>query len=314
MSWQQAPEERPIIVPGGPAPESLGGGGGGGRPARGSRILGGNRPVLVSTASTLVFLGIIVAIFLLAPGSSAVRSSFFDIQAMKQAFVGDPQMGIFSVGRAFLLNIQMFLIGEVLILILAMVIAVVRQIPGPVFFPFRMLAIAYTDFFRGVPLILVIYAMGFGIPALNLKGISTQSEMIYGLAALVLSYSAYVSEVYRAGIESVHESQTAAARSLGLSRWKALRFVVLPQAVRRVIPPLLNDFISLQKDTALVAVLGTVIEANRAAGIYSATVFNYSSYTLAAFLFLILTIPLARFTDHLMARDRRRRQGGGAAA
>jgi polar amino acid transport system permease protein len=140
--------------------------------------------------------------------------------------------------------------------------------------------------------------------------VSTQSLTVYGVAALVLSYSAYVSEVYRAGIESVHASQAAAARSLGLSQWQALRFVVLPQAVRRVVPPLLNDFISLQKDTALVAILGGVIEANRAAQIYSASVFNYSSFTLAALLFLVVTIPLARFTDHLIARDRRRRQAG----
>ena len=169
-----------------------------------------------------------------------------------------------------------------------------------------------TGLVAGVPLILVIYAMGFGLPALNLEVISTQDPVVYGVAALVLCYAAYVSEVYRAGIDSVHPSQAAAARSLGLSEWQALRFVVIPQAVRRIVPPLLNDFISLQKDTALVAVLG-VIEANRAAGIYSSTVFNYSGYTVAALLFLVLTVPLARFTDYLVARDRRQRHGEVAA-
>jgi len=169
----------------------------------------------------------------------------------------------------------------------------------------------YTDLFRGTPLLLVIYIFGFGIPALQIRGLSTQDEVVYGTAALVLSYAAYVSEVYRAGIESVHASQMAAARSLGLSRWQSLRYVVLPQAIRRVIPPLLNDFVSLQKDTALLAVLG-VIEAARAAQIYSAYRFNYSSFVVSAFLFILVTIPLARFTDHLIERDRRRRAARGA--
>jgi polar amino acid transport system permease protein len=195
--------------------------------------------------------------------------------------------------------------------VFALIIAVVRQSTGPVMFPFRALSTVYVDFFRGIPLILVIFALGFGLPALYLKVLSTQSAAVYGVAALVLSYSAYVSEVYRAGLNSVHQSQVAAARSLGLSQWTSLRHVILPQAVRTIIPPLLNDFISLQKDTALVGVLGA-IEANKAAELYSDTVFNYSSYTVAAILFLILTIPLARFTDHLIARDRRRRLAGAA--
>ncbi len=305
MSSEGGLDQTPFMVSGGPAPGSLGGG------DRRSHVLGGGRAVVVSTVSTIVFFGLIAAAFLFAPGSAQVRQEFFNLHDMKVALVGDPSHGVFSVGEAFLRNIEMFLIGEVLILALALLIAVVRQLRGPVFFPLRLVAIAYTDFFRGVPLILVIYTIGFGIPALGLRVVSTQSAEVYGLAALVLSYSAYVSEVYRAGIESVHESQTAAARSLGLSQWQALRFVVLPQAVRRVIPPLLNDFISLQKDTALVAILGTVIEANRAAQIYSSYAFNYSSFVLAALMFLVLTVPLARFTDHLIARDRRRRQAGG---
>ena len=211
-----------------------------------------------------------------------------------------------------MLNVEIFMISEVLILILALVIAVVRGMPGPVFFPFRMVAVTYTDLFRGVPLILVLYMIGFGVPGLGLGFVSYLPDVTYGILSLVLVYSAYVAEVYRAGIESVHESQNAAARSLGLSRWQSLRFVILPQAVRRVIPPLLNDFIGLQKDTALVSVLGS-IEAARAAQIYGASQFNYASYVVAALLFVLITIPLARFTDRLISRDKRRREAGSVA-
>ena len=279
---------------------------------RRSRLLGGGGGVVASTVSTVLVIGGLAAVFLFAPGSAEVRHTFFNFDDMRRALVGDPDRGLFSVAASLVLNIEMFVVAELLILALALLIAVIRQLHAPALLPLRLLAIGYTDFFRGVPLILVIYAIGFGVPALNLDVISTQEPVVYGVIALVLSYAAYVSEVYRAGIDSVHPSQAAAARSLGLTEWQALRFVVIPQAVRRVVPPLLNDFISLQKDTALVAVLG-VIEANRAAGIYSSTVFNYSGYTVAAVLFLILTVPLARFTDYLIARDRRRRQGEVAA-
>ena len=273
---------------------------------RRSRLLG-NRGFLISTASTIVFFAVVTVILVAAPGFDSVRESFFNLEAMKESFFGVPEEGLPGIGQAFLLNIRIFLIAEVLILILALVIAVIRSLQGPVFFPFRLIAIVYTDLFRGMPLLLVIYLFGFGLPALGIRGLSTQSEVVYATAALVLSYSAYVAEVYRAGIESVHPSQVAAARSLGLSRMQSLRFVVLPQAVRRIIPPLLNDFVSLQKDTALLAVLG-VVEAARAAQIYSAYRFNYSSFVVAAFLFILMTIPLARLTDWLIARDRRRRQ------
>ncbi len=167
----------------------------------------------------------------------------------------------------------------------------------------------YADFFRGVPTILVIYILGFGAPALQISGVPTD-PLFWGITALVLVYSAYVSEVYRAGIESVHPSQEAAARSLGLSRARALRFVVLPQAVRRVVPPLLNDFIGLQKDTALVALLGPV-EAFRQSQIEVAATFNYTPYLVTALLFVLLTVPMARLTDWLVARDRRRQLAGG---
>jgi polar amino acid transport system permease protein len=278
-------------------------------PGRGSKMLGG-RAVLVSSVSTVLFFAVIAVVVVLAPGSEIVAERFFDPFHLRQSFFGTESEP--SVVGAFLLNVYIFTISEVLILVLALVIAVVRGIPGPVFFPFRMVAIAYTDLFRGIPLILVLYIIGFAVPGLGLAGISYLSDVTYGIIALVLVYSAYVAEVYRAGIESVHESQNTAARSLGLSRWQSLRFVVLPQAVRRVVPPLLNDFIGLQKDTALVSVLGS-IEAARAAQIYSASQFNYASYVVAALLFVLITIPLARFTDRLIARDKRRRQAGAVA-
>jgi polar amino acid transport system permease protein len=287
-------------------PGSFGGG-------RGPRLLsgGGRRATAISTISTIVVLALLVLIFLRAPGSGAVRHTFFNPHDMWQALTGSAR-GTFSVGEAIWLNIRMFLAAEVLILILALVLALIRQSTSPVLFPLRVLSMIYVDFFRGVPLILVIYAIGFGLPALRLGFISTQSFAVYGVVALTLSYSAYVSEVYRAGLNSVHRSQVAAARSLGLSQATSLRYVILPQAVRNIIPPLLNDFISLQKDTALVGVLGA-IEANQAAQIYASTVFNYSSFTVAAILFLILTIPLARLTDRLIDRDRRRRLAGATA-
>jgi polar amino acid transport system permease protein len=279
------------------------------RTERGSKMLGG-RAVLISSASTVLFFAIIAVILVLAPGSEVVAERFFSPLHFEQSIVGTPAAP--SVVGAFLLNVEIFMISEVLILILALVIAVVRQIPGPAFFPFRMVAVAYTDLFRGVPLILVLYMIGFGVPGLGLGVVSYLSDVTYGIIALVLVYSAYVAEVYRAGIESVHGSQNAAARSLGLTRWQSLRFVILPQAVRRVIPPLLNDFIGLQKDTALVSVLGS-IEAARAAQIYGASQFNYTSYVVAALLFVLITIPLARFTDRLITRDKRRREAGAVA-
>ena len=278
-------------------------------PGRGSRALG-SRGVLVSSASTVLFFAIIAVVVVLAPGSGVVAERFFSPQHLWQSLVGS--QGLPSVLGAFWLNVQIFMVSEVFILILALVIAVVRGIPGPVFFPFRLVAVAYTDLFRGVPLLLVLYMIGFGVPGLDLGFISYLPDVAYGVISLVLVYSAYVAEVYRAGIESVHESQNAAARSLGLTRWQSLRFVVLPQAIRRVIPPLLNDFIGLQKDTALVSVLGS-IEAVRAAQIYGASEFNYASYVVAALLFVLITIPLARFTDRLIARDKRRREAGALA-
>jgi polar amino acid transport system permease protein len=212
-----------------------------------------------------------------------------------------------DVWAGFQVNLKLMVVSEILVLIFALTVAVIRGLPGRGARPLRALMIVYTDFFRGTPLILVAFVVGFGLPALNIKIISTRSNFTYGVIALTLVYTAYVTEVYRAGIESVHPSQRMAARSLGLSYWQSMRFVVIPQAVRRVIPPLLNDFIGLQKDTALVSVIG-VAEAALQAQAYSQTYANFTSYTVAAVLFILLTIPLARFTDHLIAvRERRER-------
>lgn len=284
---------------------------------RGPRLLGGGRQsqargAALSTASTIAVLAVLAALFLLAPGSAAVRHTFFSLSDMWHALIGDPAKGYYSVGAAIWLNIRMFLAAEAIILVFALLLAVIRQSTGPVLLPLRVAALVFVDVFRGVPTILVVYAIGFGLPALSLTVVSTQDPAVYGVLGLALSYSAYVCEVYRAGINSVPLAQVSAARSLGLTQPQAMRYVILPQAVRTVIPPLLNDFISLQKDTALVSVLGA-IEANRAAEIYSSTVFTYSSFVVAALLFLVLTIPLARFTDHLIARDRRRRLAGATS-
>jgi polar amino acid transport system permease protein len=261
----------------------------------------GRRSVVVAVLSTVVFAAIIVVAITHAPGWPEVRKQFFDWGEFRSTFP--------EIARAFKLNIKIFTIAEVFILVFALFLAIVRSLPGPVFFPLRALAIVYADFFRGVPTILVIAILGFGAPALGLSYVPT-STIFWGIVSLVLVYSAYVSEVYRAGIESIHPSQEAAARSLGLSRWQALRRVILPQAVRRVIPPLLNDFIGLQKDTALVGTLGAV-EAFQQSQIDANATFNFTAYLAAAVLFVAITIPLARFTDWLIARDRRRRQSGG---
>jgi polar amino acid transport system permease protein len=263
----------------------------------------GTRSTLIAAASTVVFAVAAVLLITNASGWPSVKEAFFNREIFEDSLEVIPE--------AFLLNVRIFLIAEALILVVALGIAILRGLPGPVFFPLRALAVIYADLFRGVPTILVIYILGFGAPALQISGIP-RDPLFWGVVALVLVYSAYVSEVYRAGIESVHPSQEAAARSLGLSRAKALRFVILPQAVRRVMPPLLNDFIGLQKDTALVALLGPV-EAFRQSQIEVAASFNYTPYLVTALIFVLLTIPLARLTDWLVARDRRRQLAAGAA-
>jgi polar amino acid transport system permease protein len=262
-----------------------------------------SRSTLIALASTVVFAAVVVLVVSNSPGWPEVKKQFFNGEFFRES--------LHTIPKAFLLNVKIFLVAEVFILALALVIAIMRGLKGPVFFPLRALAVVYADLFRGVPTILVIYLLGFGVPALQLSGVP-KGELFWGTTALVLVYSAYVSEVYRAGIESVHPSQEAAARSLGLSQPKAMRYVILPQAVRRVIPPLLNDFIGLQKDTALVALLGPV-EAFRQSQIDVASDFNYTPYLITALLFILLTIPLARFTDWLVVRDRRKQLALGGA-
>jgi polar amino acid transport system permease protein len=274
---------------------------------RGSRILGGGsagRSTAIAALSTVVFFGVIALLVVTSPGWDPVKEQFFDWEVFKES--------IRAIAPRLWVNVKIFVLAEVVILVFALFVAVLRSLSGPVFFPVRLLATAYTDFFRGVPTILVIYLLGFGVPALQLSGVP-KSEFFWGTVALVLVYSAYVSEVYRAGIESVHPSQEAAARSLGLTRAQSLRFVVVPQAVRRVVPPLLNDFIGLQKDTALVALIGPV-EAFRQSQIEVSRNFDYTPYLATALLFVLLTIPLARLTDYLVARERRRRLALGGVA
>jgi polar amino acid transport system permease protein len=210
-----------------------------------------------------------------------------------------------DVWAGFQVNLHMMVIAEALVLVFALALAIVRGLPGPGAKPLRALAIAYTDFFRGTPIIIVAFFIGFGIPGLQLGYISSRSVVTYGVITLTLVYTAYVTEVYRAGIESVHPSQRAAARSLGLSYAQAMRYVVIPQAVRRVVPPLLNDFVGLQKDTAIVYVIG-VTEAASLAQQFSTQNGDFASYVLAAVFFILITIPLARFTDHIVAQREKR--------
>jgi polar amino acid transport system permease protein len=252
---------------------------------------------IISTVSTIAFFAIVGIAIALSPGASKVVDAFFSLSGLNDSFS--------TVIAGFWINVKLMLISEALVLVFALAIAVVRSLPGPVLAPLRLVALVYTDVFRGIPLILVVFIVGLGVPGLQIDFISELSVFTYGVVALVLVYSAYVAEVYRAGIESVHPSQLAGARSLGLSQWQSMRHVVLPQAIRRVIPPLLNDFIGLQKDTALVGLLG-LVEVARAAENYASETFNFAGYTMAALLFIAVTIPLARATDWLIERDRRR--------
>lgn len=270
--------------------------------SRSSRLLGRVRPggVLVAALSTVVVFGAIALIVVSSPGWPRVQKSFFDGQKFLETFP--------DILPALWKNVQLFMVGEALILTLALALAVMRSLPGPVFFPLRLIAVSYIDFFRGVPSIMVVYVLGLGIPGLRLGG-WTRDTFVWGLVALVLVWSAYVAEVYRAGIEAVHPSQDAAARSLGLSRGQSLRLVVLPQAVRRVIPPLLNDFIGLQKDTALVSFIG-VVEIFKRTQQDAGAAFNFTPYLACGLVFLVLTIPMARLVDWLVARDRRRQLAG----
>ncbi|MCD2462619.1 amino acid ABC transporter permease [Streptomyces sp. MBT42] len=258
------------------------------------------RHTWVSTLCTLLALVAVGAAAVASPGWERVDTLFFDGAEFRSAFP--------DLLRGFWLNIQMFLVAEVLILVLGLLIALVRVTRAPGLQPLRLAATVYVDVFRGVPTLLLVFLVGFGLPALQLQG--TPSEpWVLGVIALTLSYTAYVAEVFRAGLNSVHPAQRNAARALGLNERQTLRHVVLPQAVRNVLPPLLNDFIALQKDTALVAVLGP-LEALRAAQIKADYDFNYTPYLGAALLFIAVTIPLTRFADRLQLRAARRTWAG----
>jgi polar amino acid transport system permease protein len=241
----------------------------------------------IAAISSVVVIGGLAALVLTSPGWPSVRDTFFSWSAFKDSFP--------DVASAFWLDIKMFCVIEVAVLILGLVIAIIRTSRAPALFPLRLLAAVFVDFFRGVPVILLVVLIGFGVPALELSGLPNDPVVLGGIA-LTLSYSAYVGEVYRAGIASIHRGQRDAALAIGLTEGQALRRVILPQAVRRVGPPLLNDFIALQKDVALVSILG-VIEAFREAQIITASTFNYTPLLGAALLYLCVTVPLARVLD-----------------
>ena len=257
------------------------------------------RSIAVATVSSLIVVTAIVLLVPKMPRWDRVRQSFFNGERFRDSF---PRLL-----DAFVLDVKIFAWSAPLILILAMLVAMARNSRTPALFPVRALTIAYTDIMRGVPIILWIYLIGFGVPGLGLDR-PWNSPLLWGSVALILTYASYVAEVFRAGIESVHESQRAAARSLGLSNWQTMRFVVIPQAVRRVVPPLMNDLVSLQKDVALVSLIGP-IEILRQAGIDKSKFANFTPYIGAAVIFLCITIPLTRTTDYLIERERRRTTG-----
>jgi polar amino acid transport system permease protein len=258
------------------------------------------RSVLIAAVSTVVFAVVLWLALVSTPGWPVVQQTFFD-----------PEIALASlprVGEGFLLNIRVLLVAAVCVLVLSLLVAAIRTLRGPVFFPLRALAAGYTDLFRGMPLIIVLYLIGYGVPALRFSDTRIPAELL-GTIALVLTYTAYVSEVWRAGIEAVHPSQRLAARALGLGYATTLRRVVLPQAFRKVTPALMNDFVALQKDVGLISVLGAV-DAVRAAQIEVAHTFTYTPYVVSGLLFVLLALPMIRLTDWLSARQRRREQVG----
>lgn len=258
------------------------------------------RSATIATVMTVVVFVLAALVITGSPGWATVKEYFFSWPDAKDSLP--------AIRHAIWLNIKMFLIAEVFILIFAMLIAMARVSRSPWLVPLRATALVYTDVIRGIPTILLVYLFAFGMPALELQGLPN-SPFFWATAALIVSYSAYVAEVFRSGIESVHPSQWASAEALGLSRGQTLRHVVIPQAVRRVVPPLLNDFVSLQKDTALASAAG-VFEAVATARDYTLYNFNFTPYLVVACFFIAMTVPLARFTDWLTARMRRRELAG----
>ena len=261
------------------------------------------RSLEIAFISTIVIFGGMVLLIGQSEGWDAVKQAFFSRPDFENAWP--------KVVEGFKLNIKMFMIAEPLVLIFGLVLALIRIGNNPVLFPLRALAIGYIDLFRGAPALLVIMMLGFGMPGLRIEWLPS-SPVFWGTTACIITSTAYTAEIFRAGIESVHRSQRSAARSLGLSNVQTFRFVVLPQGIKAVIPPLISGFVSLQKETALVSTIGP-LEATRQAQIYSGLNFNYTSYVVAALLFIAITIPISRFTDWLLQRSANRMQMGGTA-
>lgn len=268
-------------------------------PPRRRRVRGRDRwvPILVSVVSTAVVFGLAAWWIGSSEYWPAVRNAFFSWEAIRESFP--------HVLRGFWLNIRVWVIAEIFILIIALILAVMRSLTGPIAAPFRIFATGYIDLMRGIPSLLLILLFGFGVPALQLPGLP-DAAVFWGSVAMISGYSAYTAEVYRSGMEAVHDGQRAAARALGLSQWQTLRYAIIPQAVRNVLPALLNGVVALQKDVVLLSVIG-VRDAVREAQIFTARTFNYSSLIGAAVLFLIASIPLARYTDWYTRRDQERR-------
>ena len=259
------------------------------------------RSIAIGLASTIVFALVVWVTIVNTPGWAAVQKAFFDPDTFVES--------IPRVWQGFLLNLRVLAYSVVTVSIGGLLLATLRTLRGPIFFPLRALATGYTDLFRGTPLIIVLYLVGFGLPALQGSTGTRIPAEVLGTIAITLTYSAYISEVLRAGIESVHPSQRLAARSLGLSHAQSMRLILVPQAVRRVTPALMNDFVSMQKDVGLISVLGAV-DAVRAAQIQTAASFNFTPYVLAGLLFVLLAIPTIRVTDWYSARLRTREQAG----
>jgi polar amino acid transport system permease protein len=261
------------------------------------------RSVWISLASTLAFAAIVWFGVIATPGWERVEQSFFNWEVAVESFP--------RVLDGLMLNLRVLLAAAFLVLFFGLLLAIFRTLKSPVFFPIRVLSKGYVDLFRGLPLIIVLYLVGFGIPGLRLEFLGRIPAEVLGIVALTITYSAYVSEVFRAGIESVHSSQRLAARSLGLSYSKSMRLVVLPQAIRKVVPPLMNDFVALQKDVGLISVLGAV-DAVRGAQIEVAKFANFTPYVVAGLLFVLLAIPTIRIADKIAARFQEREQQGVA--
>ncbi|MDU0366974.1 amino acid ABC transporter permease [Microbacterium sp. KSW4-17] len=267
---------------------------------RATRRRQSTKSVLIALVSSVVFVVVVGWAILSSPGWEDVRRAFFDPEIALASFP--------SILAGLWVNIQVLFVAAIAVAILGTTLAVLRSLRGPVFFPLRALATIYTDLFRGVPLLIVLYLVGFGLPALGVFG--RVPVVLWGTIAIVLTYSAYIAEVLRAGMEAVHPSQRVAARSLGLSHAQTLRIVVIPQGVRKVVPALMNDFVSLQKDVGLISVLGAV-DAVRAAQIASAQAYNFTPYIVAALLFVAMALPMIRLTDYVSARLAKREQMGG---